>query len=264
MFLRSMIFAAGICRYQQENSEGGDTGGGVPGAPDSTPGEAGKTFTEAEVNAIVVARLARERAKNSGGQPANSDPEKQALFEILGIGGEGQPKTVSEFLELQKRTEEKGQAEKGKYKELWEKTKAQLELQNQLLNETKAQYTARISQRETERALLAECGNAIQPSQVAALLRSRVRYNAETDEVEVMEIDGKTQAVDVKGNPLSVKDLVSVFLRENPHFLPASKSAGGGTNQTPTGAAPQGQRTMVVKTNQRYAIGQNGEKILVE
>jgi hypothetical protein len=58
---------------------------------------------------------------------------------------------------------------------------------------------------------------SVNPEQVKRLLRGYVRLNSEGD-VEVID-DAGTVRYDDSGKPLSVKELVKGFLKENPHFV---------------------------------------------
>jgi hypothetical protein len=61
---------------------------------------------------------------------------------------------------------------------------------------------------------------AVNADQVKRLLSSNIRLNEEGD-VEVVDDTGSVRYTD-KGKPLSVDDLVSEFLRQNPHFVAAT------------------------------------------
>jgi len=63
---------------------------------------------------------------------------------------------------------------------------------------------------------------SVNPEQVKRLLHDRVRLNEEGN-VEVIGTDGKVQ-YDDQGNLLTVDNLVSKWLAENPHFVQATPS----------------------------------------
>ena len=82
--------------------------------------------------------------------------------------------------------------------------------------------------------------DAVAPTQVASLLRGKLRFDPETKQVVVMDDLGGL-ATDGKGNYLTVEMLVTNFLNDNPHFR---KAAGGtGANSTPGNARPPGSVT---------------------
>jgi hypothetical protein len=58
---------------------------------------------------------------------------------------------------------------------------------------------------------------SVNPDQVRALLKSRVRLNSE-GEVEVVDDTGSVRYSDA-GRPMAVKELVQEFLTTNPHFV---------------------------------------------
>lgn len=63
---------------------------------------------------------------------------------------------------------------------------------------------------------------SVNPEQVKRLLRGYVRLNTEGD-VEVIDDNGSVR-YDDSGRPLSVKELVKGFLKENPHFVQPTPS----------------------------------------
>jgi len=77
---------------------------------------------------------------------------------------------------------------------------------------------------------------SVNPEQVKALLNNQVRLN-ELGDVEVVGNDGSVRYNDA-GEPIGVEDLVSSFLKDNPHFVAPnvsttnSKSSLGVDNST--------------------------------
>lgn len=67
---------------------------------------------------------------------------------------------------------------------------------------------------------------SVNPEQVKQLLKSQVRLN-ESGEVEVLDDKGSVKYSD-KGTPYRVDDLVSDFLRNNPHFVQPTPSTTNG------------------------------------
>jgi hypothetical protein len=66
---------------------------------------------------------------------------------------------------------------------------------------------------------------AVKPAEVKQLLRSNVRLN-EQGSVEVINEDGTPRYSD-KGEPMSVNDLVSEYLKNNPHHVMSTQSGVG-------------------------------------
>ena len=82
-----------------------------------------------------------------------------------------------------------------------------------------------------DNALLAAASEAkaISPAQIVTLLKGSVHYDGKTDTVEVRENGAPLYR---GGKPVSVELFVQEFLQANPHFLPAGplgNGAGGGT-----------------------------------
>ena len=82
-----------------------------------------------------------------------------------------------------------------------------------------------------DNALLAAASvaKAISPAQIVTLLKGCVHYDRKTDTVEVRENGAPLYR---GGKPVSVELFVQEFLQANPHFLPAGplgSGAGGGT-----------------------------------
>ena len=76
-----------------------------------------------------------------------------------------------------------------------------------------------IEEFKVEQPLLATASEfrSVNPEQVKRLLRGYVRLNTEGD-VEVVDDSGVVR-YDDNGKPISVKELVKGFLKENPHFV---------------------------------------------
>ena len=77
---------------------------------------------------------------------------------------------------------------------------------------------------------------AVKPAEVKQLLRNSVRLN-EQGSVEVTNEDGTPRYSD-KGEPMSVNDLVSEYLKNNPHHVMATQS-GSGSQSKIGGASPK-------------------------
>lgn len=70
---------------------------------------------------------------------------------------------------------------------------------------------------------------AVKPAEVKQLLRSNVRLN-EQGSTEVINEDGTPRYSD-KGEPMSVNELVSEYLKNNPHHVLSSPSGAGSRSQ---------------------------------
>jgi len=77
---------------------------------------------------------------------------------------------------------------------------------------------------------------AVKPAEVKQLLRNNVRLN-DLGSVEVINDDGTLRYSD-KGEPMSVNDLVSEYLKNNPHHV-LSTPAGAGSRGQIGGATPK-------------------------
>jgi hypothetical protein len=77
---------------------------------------------------------------------------------------------------------------------------------------------------------------AVKPAEVKQLLRNNVRLS-DNGSVEVINEDGTPRYSD-KGEPMSVNDLVSEYLKNNPHHVMATQS-GSGSQSKIGGASPK-------------------------
>ena len=163
-----------------------------------------KGFSQEEVNRIVADRVARERKKFDG-----IDVEQYKNW---------QTQEENQKVEQQK---QRGEFEK-------------------VLKDQAEKFSSKISELEgtlkrekVDGALLNNAASlkAIAPSQVADLLKNRVRLN-EQGEAEVLDETG-TPAYTDNGSQMQVKDLVKDFLTKNPHF--AAPSAPGTGSQSKVG-----------------------------
>ena len=158
-----------------------------------------RTFSQDEVDAIVKARLAKQSKK----------------YEEV---------DMSEYRSLKKAQEEKeleDRKARGEFEKILQDQKrnhdAQLEaLKNQLHKE------------KVDGSLLKIAGsrNAVNPEQVASLLRSNVKLS-DDGEVYVLNENGEIAYDTDSATPLSVDKLVNSFLDANPHFLRAGPSGSG-------------------------------------
>jgi hypothetical protein len=158
-----------------------------------------RTFSQDEVDAIVKARLAKQSKKYD---------------EV----------DMSEYRSLKKAQEEKeleDRKARGEFEKILQDQKrnhdAQLEaLKNQLHKE------------KVDGSLLKIAGsrNAVNPEQVASLLRNNVKLS-DDGEVYVLNENGEIAYDTDSATPLGVDKLVNSFLDANPHFLRAGPSGSG-------------------------------------
>ena len=160
-----------------------------------------KGFSQEEVNRIVADRISRERKK----------------FEGIDI---------DQYKNWQNQEEERNveqQKQRGEF--------------DKIIKEQAEKFQNRIGDLETtlkrekvDGALLNSAASlkSVAPTQVADLLKNRVRLN-EQGEAEVVDENG-TPAYLENGSQMQVKDLVSEFLTTNPHFAAPSQSGTGSTS----------------------------------
>jgi hypothetical protein len=128
--------------------------------------------------------------------------------------------------------EENQKAEILKQKQLEEaKTKADLEkiMQERLQEKDQevSKYKTQIKKEKVDNSILsiASKNNAINPSQVVALLKDEVKY---TDDGRIEVVDNHSNVrYNAKGELLTIEDRVKEFLDSNPHFRQGSLSGSG-------------------------------------
>ena len=128
--------------------------------------------------------------------------------------------------------EEKQKADLLKQKELEEaKTKADIEkiMQDRIKEkeEELSKYKNEIRKEKVDNSILsiASSNNAINPSQVVALLKDEVKYN-DDGRIEVVDNNSNVR-YNKSGQPFSLEDRVKEFLDSNPHFRKGSVSGSG-------------------------------------
>ena len=131
--------------------------------------------------------------------------------------------------------EEKQKADLLKQKELEEaKTKADIEkiMQDRIKEkeEELSKYKNEIRKEKVDNSILsiASSNNAINPSQVVALLKDEVKYN-DDGRIEVVDNNSNVR-YNKSGQPFSLEDRVKEFLDSNPHFRKGSLSGSGSQN----------------------------------
>jgi hypothetical protein len=167
-----------------------------------------KTFTQAEIDAMIATAVAE--AKNPF---ASVDLQEY--------------KTLKE--EAAKKAEEELK-KKGQYEQLIantvkEKDDALAKLKKES-DDRFAELSQRLERSEVDGKLLsvATSQKALKPEQVAALLRSSIKYDAKTG---VSVVDAQGNIVSKNGKPVTVEEHVTAFLEANPHFLPAGPGGSG-------------------------------------
>jgi len=128
--------------------------------------------------------------------------------------------------------EENQKAEIIKQKQLEEaKTKADLEkiMQERLQEKDQEvlKYKTQIKKEKVDNSILsiASKNNAINPSQVVALLKEEVKY---TDDGRIEVVDNHSNVrYNAKGELFTLEDRVNEFLDSNPHFRKGSLSGSG-------------------------------------
>ena len=158
-----------------------------------------RTFTQEEVDAIVKARLAKQSKK----------------YEEV---------DMNEYRSLKKQQEEK-ELEERKARGEFEKI---LQEQKKKHDEQLAILKQQLHKEKVDGSLLKVAGsrNAVNPEQVASLLRNNVKLG-DDGEVYVLNENGEIAYDTDSATPLGVDKLVNSFLDANPHFLRAGPSGSG-------------------------------------
>jgi hypothetical protein len=156
------------------------------------------TFTQEQLDNIIKSRLEAEKSKY---EKKLQEEEKQKA-EIL----------------RQKQVEEA-------------KTKADIEkIMQERIKEKEEEvlrYKTQIKKEKVDNSILsiASSNNAINPSQVVALLKEEVKYN-DDGRIEVVDNNSNVR-YNKSGQPFSLEDRVKEFLDSNPHFRKGSMSGSG-------------------------------------
>ena len=160
-----------------------------------------KTFTQDEVDAIVKARLAKYSKK----------------YESIDLN---EYKSLKQEQETKKLEEQKA---RGEFETI-------LQQQKQDFDSKLSTMKSQLEREKVDGALLKAAGarTAVNPEQVAQLLRGRVTLNDE-GEVHVLSEKGEVMYDTNSATPLSVDSLVNGFLDKNPHFLRAGPTGAGST-----------------------------------
>jgi len=161
--------------------------------------QAERTFNQEEVDAIVKARLAKQSKK----------------YEDINIT---EYRSLKADQEQQKLEEQK---KRGEFEQI-------LQQQKQDFDNRLEGVKSKLHSVQVDGALLKAAGsrNAVNPEQVATLLRNRVTLTDE-GEVHVLNDNGEVMYDTDSASPTSVESLVNSFLDASPHFLRAGPSGSG-------------------------------------
>jgi hypothetical protein len=157
-----------------------------------------KTFTQAEVNAILAKTKTQLEKKYVSKYEELGDPDQLRAI-------------VSEHQKIQ----QEQQLKRGEFdrviQELAAKKDAEIQKRDKVIESFKV---------ETPIVDAAARYRAVNPDQVKALIRNSVRLNQD-GEVEVLDDKGGVR-YDDSGRPVSVDSFVQSWLQSNPHFVSAS------------------------------------------
>ena len=167
-----------------------------------------KTFTQAELDAIITKRLSQVEKRYSGID-------------------------VDEYKQL-KTLKEQQEQEAALKRQDFDK------VLNQVKTASEAKIAALTKELETikiDGSLISEASarKAVAPDKVASLLRSQIKLTSEGS-VEIVDDKGKTRYNADRAQPLTVGELVDEFLSANPYFVAASPAGTGTRTGTSNGA----------------------------
>ena len=157
-----------------------------------------KTFTQAEVNAILA--------------KTKSQLEKKYVSKYEELGD---PDTLKQIVSEHQKIQQEQQLKRGEFdrviQELAAKKDAEIQKRDRVIESFKV---------ETPIVDAAARYRAVNPDQVKALIRNQVRLSPE-GEVEVLDEKGSVR-YDDSGKPVSVDSFVQSWLQSNPHFVSAA------------------------------------------
>lgn len=159
-------------------------------------------FSEEQVNEIVKARLAKDRA---------------SMYNKLGVDDLD---TAINAIKLQKEADEKTKIQRGEFEKI---IKEKSEESEKRINSLQSE----LRDIKVNKALLSSASRnkAINPDQVVELLNKNINLN-ESGTVEILDKNGIAR-YNSKGELLTTDELVQEFLTQNPHFVSASPSGSG-------------------------------------
>ena len=170
-----------------------------------------KTFTQAEVNAILAKTKTQLEKKYT------------SKYEEL-----GDPDQLREIVSQHQKSQQEQQLKRGEFdrviQELAAKKDAEIQKRDKVIESFRL---------ETPIVDAAARYRAVNPDQVKALIRNSVRLNPD-GEVEVLDDKGGVR-YDDSGRPVSVDSFVQSWLQSNPHFVSASPATTN-TKSNVTGA----------------------------
>jgi len=157
-----------------------------------------KTFTQAEVNAILAKTKSQLEKKYT------------SKYEEL-----GDPEQLREIVSQHQKIQQEQQLKRGEFdrviQELAAKKDAEIQKRDRVIESFKV---------EAPIVDAAARYRAVNPEQVKALIRNQVRLSPE-GEVEVLDEKGVVR-YDDSGKPVSVDSFVQSWLQSNPHFVSAA------------------------------------------
>lgn len=178
--------------------------------------------------------VAPETQQNETNEEVKVDAPKQNTFTQEQLDNIIKSRLEAEQRKYEKKLqeEENQRQEILKQKQLQEaKTKADLEkiMQERLQEKDQEvlRYKTQIKKEKVDNSILsiASSNNAINPSQVVALLKEEVKYN-DDGRIEVVDNHSNVR-YNSKGELLTLEDRVKEFLDSNPHFRKGSVSGSG-------------------------------------
>jgi hypothetical protein len=178
--------------------------------------------------------VAPETQQNETNEEVKVEETKQNTFTQEQLDNILKSRLEAEQRKYQKKLqeEENQRQEILKQKQLQEaKTKADLEkiMQERLQEKDQEvlRYKTQIKKEKVDNSILsiASSNNAINPSQVVALLKEEVKYN-DDGRIEVVDNHSNVR-YNSKGELLTLEDRVKEFLDSNPHFRKGSVSGSG-------------------------------------
>jgi hypothetical protein len=167
-----------------------------------------KMLSQDEVNRIIADRVERERKKFEKRFEGVDLDRYRSLTEAEEARKLEDQKRRGEFESILKSTVEKKDTAIGQLKQELESIKVDGAMLNAASN-----------------------ARAVNPQQVVALVRNQVRLS-ETGQAEVLDPRTGQVRYNESGDPMSMTELVSEFLAQNPHFVSASPAGSGTTSNT--------------------------------
>lgn len=190
-----------------------DTATDSPAEGQSQESTATKTFTQDELDKIVADRIARERGKYEK-KYAGIDLDKYNQLTAA---------------EEQRKLEE--QKARGEFEQILKTT---VEKKDTVIRQLQSELQTVLVDGQLLNA--ASANRVVNPQQVVRLLKDQVRLG-ETGTVEVIDPQSGQLKYSESGDPYKIADLMSDFLRENPHFV-AAAAPGSGTRSNANANKP--------------------------